>query len=311
MEYYDSSSPMTDLSVHDVFAEEVQTEMEQMLSSEAARFSPDNGDVIELTCHDIHDDPAISPDDVWSTTVTLPGNTLAGTTSTNYSLTTSSTSSSTTNTSTNHHHFNTDFSQLTSPDKYGLDSNSLFVDPQTGLPVNTTLQLQSGSGNNNATQQLNLIVSAADSSGQTIQQQIPVSLNLGNINMNLSSQDQGLYTQSALLTVTAADHQQQQYQQRNQQHITFQNAAATLQGLQAAFAQVPLQNQNLQTQRQQQQQQQHTNSKHGKVELEPKNNLVEKVWSKPAYSYSCLITMALKNSKLGYLPVSEIYQFMW
>lgn len=37
----------------------------------------------------------------------------------------------------------------------------------------------------------------------------------------------------------------------------------------------------------------------------------EKVYPKPAYSYSCLIAMALKNSRTGSLPVSEIYNFMW
>ncbi|GBP63295.1 Forkhead box protein N4 [Eumeta japonica] len=40
------------------------------------------------------------------------------------------------------------------------------------------------------------------------------------------------------------------------------------------------------------------------------NKSIAGEFPKPAYSYSCLIAMALKNSRTGSLPVSEIYNFM-
>ncbi|XP_048196860.1 forkhead box protein N4 isoform X2 [Perognathus longimembris pacificus] len=43
---------------------------------------------------------------------------------------------------------------------------------------------------------------------------------------------------------------------------------------------------------------------HSSPELHPKH------YPKPIYSYSCLIAMALKSSKTGSMPVSEIYSFM-
>lgn len=56
------------------------------------------------------------------------------------------------------------------------------------------------------------------------------------------------------------------------------------------------------------QQQQHINNNNNKMLSQQR--LTEKVYPKPVYSYSCLIAMALKNSRTGNLPVSEIYNFM-
>ncbi|XP_015917895.1 forkhead box protein N4 [Parasteatoda tepidariorum] len=50
--------------------------------------------------------------------------------------------------------------------------------------------------------------------------------------------------------------------------------------------------------------------KNKNVKSNQQHSVVENAYPKPAYSYSCLIAMALKNSKTGSLPVNEIYDFM-
>merc|ERR1712079_754899 len=50
----------------------------------------------------------------------------------------------------------------------------------------------------------------------------------------------------------------------------------------------------------------HTESQTNNSNAEGKEN----GYPKPAYSYSCLIALALKNSLTGSMSVSEIYKFM-
>lgn len=54
----------------------------------------------------------------------------------------------------------------------------------------------------------------------------------------------------------------------------------------------------------------HISSNQSSKKSSKQQSPAEPEYPKPAYSYSCLIAMSLKNSRSGSLPVSEIYSFM-
>lgn len=315
MEFYGDGS-VTDMTVNDVFENEVQSEMNKILSSNSARFSPQPTELVLQTTAgleqtedftDLGSIPNYFQEQAVQTTaqdIINPNSILTSTANT------------------------VDLTQITGMDGVESSIHSLLVDPQTGMPVSAALQLDP----NSAQASLQMIVNSLPELQAQIAATTSENLGLANIgsiisqapiiSLNAHQRQHQLQPNSSLILSAASP-------QTGNQNLTFQNgslqttdlphinlsnfnelAAQTLIS-QLQQQQLHLANGNLQTgsisdlSSALKAQQKSSNAR----PTSPKTK-TEKVYPKPAYSYSCLITMALKNSQAGCLPVSEIYQFM-
>ncbi|XP_033638957.1 forkhead box protein P2-like [Asterias rubens] len=290
MDYFDSNH--IDLSVRDVFESEVQTEMDQILRSGTAGYDP-HSETIDLTGYNPTDNGDLvgdftgdnMQDMIWLPTTLGVDDGIGGSLGSNNTATTTTTTLNS----------NIAFSHLSSPEKFALDGQGLLVNPQTGQPVsslNFVVDLQ---------QQNQSILQQQQQQQAQQQQQLEQGQSLGNLathNMNFTNAQQ----QQRFLSIT-----QQQLQQSVQQNLQ-QSNQVSFQTVSVGGLQQPNGSQGNNAISNQHQTASSLLAKQHK--LEPIAGTEQKIYPKPAYSYSCLITMAMKNSKTGCMPVSDIYQFM-
>ncbi len=295
MDYFDSNH--IDSSVRDVFESEVQTEMDQILRSGSAGYDPQS-ETIDLTGYSPTDNGDLVGDftgDTMQDMIWLP-TTLGGVDDSIGSLSNTATTTTTTMNS------NLAFSHLSSPEKFALDGQGLLVNPQTGQPVSTlnfVVDLQQ--------QNQSILQQQQQAQQQQAPQQLEQGHSLGNLsthNMNTPTMNFTNAQQHRFLSLAAQQQLQQSVQQNLQQsnQVSFQTVSVGgMQQPNGSQGNNPISSQH-----------QTASSLLAKQhKLEPIAGTEQKVYPKPAYSYSCLITMAMKNSKTGCMPVSDIYQFMW